>query len=109
MMHTVCTISRPQSPTKDSSGGKADGSYTDLIVDEPCDLQPVRSDVEMKYRQMHLDVTHSCYVTRDVSARQTDKVSCDSRTFIVVGYEPPAVGYTKWPGVMHLKEEPSIT
>ena len=109
MMRSTCTLTRPTSPTKDSSGGKVDGTYATVAADQDCDLQPAKSDVKFKYRQMELEVSHSCFVTTDIGARQMDKVTVGSRTFTVQGYEPPAEGYSQWPGVMHLLEKPSTT
>lgn len=101
LLRDTCTIQR-DTATKGASGGKVQ-SLSTLVEDEPCDIQPVSANVAIEYRKRELRVTHTVYLGRDVEAREYDKVTSGSRSFVIVGYRPGS-SRSQWPAVLDVEE-----
>jgi len=104
MFRTTGTLQR-QVVAKDADGGKtstwANVSGATAIA---CDIQPAGSSVVMRFAQRQMNCTHSVYVGGDIAARDTDRFVIGSRVFKILGYEPPAPGYSQWPGTLQVEE-----
>jgi len=91
---------------KDASGG-ATQTFANVsgFVNVPCDIQPARGSVRMQYMQQQLNVTHTVFTEREVTAKAGDVWVSGGRIFQFQGREPPPPGYDAWPAQMHVEEQ----
>jgi hypothetical protein len=102
-------ITLKRAPTsQDSSGGEVKGTFAAVsgASDVRCDIQPARSSTVYKYAQLNLQVSHTVYLTKHIAALAGDILVSGTRTFLVQGYQRAAPGYSQWPGVADVLEEP---
>lgn len=104
MLRTTGTLERPTT-TKDSSGGRSDSFATvSGASGVRCDIQSASASIQREYETRQMHVTHSVYFASDIGAREQDRFTSNSRTFLVMGYRPASIGYSSWPYVMDVEE-----
>lgn len=104
MLKTTGTLQR-KTAAKDASGGYTT-TYADVQSNVKCDIQPASGSIRDQYMQHNMFVTHTVYLASDVTAKEGDRWSSNSRIFLVRGYRKSAPGYLQWPCILDVEEQP---
>lgn len=103
LCRTVATLQR-ETVLYDASGGQTK-VWADLTADVPCDIQPASSQRVTVYAAKKIEVSHTIYLSQDVSAKATDRFVSGTRIFRIKGYKPSAPGYEEWPSEADVMEQ----
>lgn len=90
-------------------GGVAADTWANVAgqVSVPCDLQPAGSSIRKRFAELGLVVQYTVYLSRDIGARASDRLTMGSRNFMVVegGYQTGDMA--GWPALANVQEVPS--
>lgn len=105
MLKTTITLERMTS-VKDTSGGAGRSAWATVsgMADVPADIQPASAGMQLNYSQRQLEVSHTIFLSQDIGAVGTDRITSGSRIFKIQGYRKAAPGRNQWPAVADVIE-----
>lgn len=104
MCNDTITLQR-QTRNKDAAGGWV-STWADVsgMTDIPADIQPAESRTVVAYSQQQMMVSHTIFLSQDITAKATDRITSGGRYFKVHGYTPPG-SRDEWPAKADCQEE----